>query len=127
MPKKAKKTEVEVLNPKGVAAASSSSSTAAAPSADDSEPEDDSGLPQMTPALEAFSQIPYASFARSFEYIQGHREVVVPGAADALLVAAFNAQGEGKAKYAKQCVHQSLLLQYCEKLGGDGVRVFFGK
>ncbi|KAF8133761.1 Cdc37 N terminal kinase binding-domain-containing protein [Boletus edulis] len=30
-------------------------------------------------------------------------------------------------KYAKQCVHQSLLLQYCNKLGRDGVRLFFQK
>ena len=49
----------------------------------------------------------------------------MPGASDALLVAAFTAQGDGKAKYAKQCVHQSLLLQYCEKLGKDGVSIFF--
>lgn len=49
----------------------------------------------------------------------------MPGASDALLVAAFTAQGDGKAKYAKQCVNQSLLLQYCDKLGRDGVSVFF--
>lgn len=49
----------------------------------------------------------------------------MPGASDALLVAAFTAQGDGKAKYAKQCVNQSLLLQYCEKLGKDGVAIFF--
>jgi len=48
-------------------------------------------------------------------------------AADALLVAAFTAEGKGKSKYAKQCVHQSLLLQYGEKLGKDGVGIFFKK
>lgn len=51
----------------------------------------------------------------------------MPGASDALLVAGFRAQGAGRARYAKQCVHQSLLLQYCDKLGADGVRVFFQK
>jgi len=50
---------------------------------------------------------------------------VVPGASDALLVSAFRAQKEGKSKYAKQCVHQSLVLQYGEKLGKDGVQLFF--
>lgn len=40
-------------------------------------------------------------------------------------MAAFTAQSDGKPKYAKQCVHQSLLLQYCDKLGKDGVAVFF--
>lgn len=93
----------------------------------------------------------------SWKFIQAHRDVVVPGASDALLVAAFKAQakaaelareveveatqgkgkGKGKSKkekekeeeekYAKQCVCQSLLLSYCDKLGGDGVRVFFQK
>lgn len=119
---KSKTKEVEVLNPKGVAAAEASS-TPSAKDDDDAESE----LPEMTPSLVAFSKIPHGDFARSFEYIQNHREVVVPGASDALLVAGFTAEGEGKPKYAKQCVHQSLLLQYCEKLGGDGVRVFFGK
>ena len=49
------------------------------------------------------------------------------GASDALLVAGFRAQGQNQPKYAKQCIHQSLLLQYCEKLGRDGVGVFFKK
>lgn len=53
--------------------------------------------------------------------------MIVPGATDAFLVAAFKAEGEGKSAYAKQCVHQGLLLQYCEKLGRDGVNVFFRK
>ena len=51
---------------------------------------------------------------------------VFDGAVD-LLVEAFKAEGDGETKYAKQCVHQSLLLQYGEKLGRDGVQVFFRK
>ncbi|KAG6915150.1 hypothetical protein DXG01_013045 [Tephrocybe rancida] len=112
-----KTTEIEVLNPK----ASASSST---PNEDES---DDESLPDLTPSLEAFSKIPVRAYEKSWEFIQSHRDVIVPGAADALLVAAFRAQSAGKSKYAKQCVHQSLLLQYCEKLGKDGVRVFFRK
>jgi cell division cycle protein 37 len=81
----------------------------------------------MNPTLIGFSQIPFGDYEKSFKYIQDHRDTVVPGASDALLVAAFTAQSEGKKKYARQCVHQSLLLQYCEKIGGDGVRVFFQK
>ncbi|KAF8158074.1 hsp90-like protein [Crassisporium funariophilum] len=117
--KKAKVTEIEVLNP-----AASSSSSAPPPEDDDT---DDEGLPEMTPSLEAFSKIPIGAFDKSFEFIQHHRDVYVPGASDSLLVAAFTAQGVGKTKYAKQCVHQSLLLQYCEKLGRDGVGIFFKK
>ncbi|KAF8627453.1 hypothetical protein AX17_006267 [Amanita inopinata Kibby_2008] len=123
-----KTTEYEVLNPK--AAAVPSSSSAPAPSEEEAEAADDEeeeSLPELTPSLEAFSQLPVRAYDKSFEFIQQHRDVVVPGASDALLVAAFRAQREGKSKYARQCVHQSLLLQYCDKLGVDGVRVFFKK
>ncbi|KAK7469309.1 hsp90 co-chaperone Cdc37 [Stygiomarasmius scandens] len=115
---KTTKTEIEVLNPQASTSAVSESS---APE------DDDDALPELTPALQAFSEIPLREYQRSFTFIQEHRDVVVQGAADALLVAGFKAQTAGKAKYAKQCVHQSLLLQYCEKLGSDGVRVFFKK
>jgi cell division cycle protein 37 len=121
--KKDTKTEFEVLNPK---AAPSAENKVVAVDAEDDDDEEDA-LPQLTPSLEAFSKIPLKAYEKSFEYIQSHRDVIVPGAADALLVAAFRAQSNNKPKYAKQCVHQSLLLQYCEKLGGDGVRVFFRK
>jgi cell division cycle protein 37 len=81
----------------------------------------------MTPSLTEFSKIGWGRFEQSYEFIKAHREVVVPGASDALLIAAFRAARDGKEKYARQCVHQSLLLQYCEKIGGDGVRMFFMK
>ncbi|KZT09369.1 uncharacterized protein LAESUDRAFT_696140 [Laetiporus sulphureus 93-53] len=131
--KKTTTTEFEVLNSGGVAAAQAaepSSKPSAAPAAvaaseEETEPEDE--LPEMTPSLEAFSRLSLRGYEESWEFIKQHRDVVVPGASDALLVAAFTAQSEGKPKYAQQCVHQSLLLQYCEKLGGDGVRVFFRK
>lgn len=93
----------------------------AAPIADDAE--DD--LPEMTPSLEAFSRLPLRAYEQSYKFIQQHGDVYVQGAQDALLIQAFTAEGTGESKYAKQCVHQSLLLQYCEKLGKDGVRIFF--
>ncbi|THV00851.1 hypothetical protein K435DRAFT_591999, partial [Dendrothele bispora CBS 962.96] len=111
-------TEIEVLNPQA------SSSTLPETSALS---EDDDALPEMTPSLRAFSEIAVKDYQKSFSFIQEHRDVVVKGASDALLVAGFRAQTAGKSKYSKQCVHQSLLLQYCEKLGVDGVRVFFKK
>jgi cell division cycle protein 37 len=116
---KQKETTIEVLN-SGAKASTSAE-------ADDDDDEADPDLPQLTPALEQFSKIAYAHFEESYRFIQEHREVIVAGASDALLVAAFDAQSNGKSKYSKQCVHQSLLVQYCEKLGGDGVRVFFMK
>lgn len=110
-----------MLNPKGVAQGQPSKEDEA-----DNE-DDDDALPELTPSLEAFSRLPLRAYEKSFEFIQAHRDVYVDGASDALLVAAFRAEGANKRKYAKQCVHQSLLLQYCDKLGKDGVRVFFKK
>ena len=125
-PKK-KVTEFETLNPKGVASApftpEASSSSSKAPAAE----YDPDELPELTPALEGFSRLPVRGYEQSWEYIKAHRAVYVPGASDALLVAAFRAQSNGDAKYALQCVHQSLLLQYCEKLGKDGPSMFFRK
>jgi cell division cycle protein 37 len=116
-----------VLNPKASSSSSDQPPAETTTSADDEGPEEDDALPELTPSLEAFSHLPLRGYEKSFEFIQSHRDVVVPGASDALLVAAFRAQSDGRGEYAKQCVHQSLLLQYCEKLGGDGVRVFFKK
>ncbi|KAF8967018.1 hsp90-like protein [Flammula alnicola] len=119
---KEKATTIEVLNPE-----SAGSSTSNAPASKSNDDEEDEGLAELTPSLEAFSKISLWDYEKSFQFIQSHRDVYVPGASDALLVAAFTAQGDGKPKYAKQCVHQSLLLQYCEKLGRDGVGLFFKK
>ncbi|KAI0786879.1 Cdc37 N terminal kinase binding-domain-containing protein [Abortiporus biennis] len=115
-------TEIEVLNPKGVSAAQTTFASSSKV-ADEEEAE----LPELTPSLEEFSKLPLKGYEQSWEFIKSHRDVIVPGASDALLVTAFTAQGEGKAAYARQCVHQSLLLQYCEKLGKDGVSLFFRK
>jgi cell division cycle protein 37 len=81
----------------------------------------------MTPAITEFSKLSLRGFQESWDFIKTHRDVVVPGASEALLIAGYRAEREGKHKYAKQCVHQSLLLQYGEKLGRDGISVFFNK
>jgi len=92
---------------------------------DESEEEDARDLPDLTPELLGFSKIKIGDYEESYHYIQEHRSVYVPGADDALLVAAYNAASKGQYKYAKQCVNQALLLQYCEKLGKDGPALFF--
>jgi cell division cycle protein 37 len=119
-PKKstAKTTEFEVLNPTAVEKGKA---------AETSDDEEEEGIPELTPNLLEFSRLPLFAYEKSFEFIQKHRDVVVAGASDALLVAGFRAQRDGKSKYAKQCVHQSLLLQYGEKLGVDGFGMFFRK
>ena len=118
--------EYEVLNPQSVA--SSSTPPPPDPQEDDDDDEDeDDMVPEMTPAIAEFSKLPLKGFQESWDFIKAHRDVVVPGASDALLVAGYRAEREEKHEYAKQCVHQSLLLQYGEKLGKDGISVFFNK
>ncbi|KAG6332853.1 hypothetical protein ID866_6238 [Astraeus odoratus] len=134
--KKTKKTTTtyEVLNPEASSSTSVSppvesatASSVSPASADDDDENEATELPELTPALARFSRIALWNYEASFSFIQQNCEVVVPGASDALLVAAFQAESAGNAKHAKQCVHQSLLLQYCDKLGRDGVRIFFQK
>ncbi|CAG8444153.1 15895_t:CDS:2 [Funneliformis mosseae] len=62
---------------------------------------------------------------KSFKFITKHPEVVSQEIVDQILAEAFQSQLKGKAKYAKQSVHQAWLLQYCQKLGKDGVTLFF--
>lgn len=123
--KKTTTVEYEVLNPKSV-----SPPTGPPPEEKEDEEvdeEDSEIVPEMTPVITEFSKLPIKGFQQSWDFIKAHRDVVVPGASDALLVAGYRAEREGKHRYAKQCVHQSLLLQYGEKLGRDGVSVFFNK
>lgn len=101
------------------------STSAAAAAADDDDDDDNEPLPELTPTLAEFAQLPLGDFEAAFKFIQSHHEVFVHGATDALLLAGFRAQMKGQAKYAKQCVNRSLMLQYCEKLGRDGVSIFF--
>jgi cell division cycle protein 37 len=117
----AKTSHIEVINPE----TSSSAPLVPPPTSQATLDDVDEELPHMTPTLEEFAKLPLWDFDKSWFFIQNHRDVVVPGASDALLVSAFRAQREGISKPAKQCVHQSLILQYCEKLGKDGVQLFF--
>lgn len=46
---------------------------------------------------------------------------------DSLLGEAFEAGLKGDTKRTMQCCHQGLMIQYCRKLGRDGVRLFFDR
>jgi cell division cycle protein 37 len=120
---KTTETSFETLNPQSVSASPTAKSSAS--DADDDDEGEEDSLPPLTPALVEFSKLSVRDYERSWRFIQGNREVIVPGATDALLVEAFAAERRGEKRYAKQCVHQGLLLQYCDKLGPDGVSLFF--
>ena len=119
--KKEKVETIEVLNPKGKG---KEVETRSAQPADDDD-DDDVPLPELTPLQVKFASLPLGDFEGAFKFIQDNHEIFSPGVTDAFLLAGFRAQMKDDSKYAKQCVNRSLMLQYCEKLGRDGVSLFF--
>lgn len=73
----------------------------------------------------AFAKIKFGDYEACRKFISENHDVVAERETDGLLAEAFNAQIDGKDAYARQCVHQALLLQYCRSLGRDGVNLFF--
>ena len=131
-PKEPSKT-VEVLNPGSVKKdplrrPDSGGQTSGA-DADVDEPvvkaDDDDADIEPTGLGKQFAKIKIGDYRECLKFISEHHEVVAERETDGLLVEAFNAQTDGKETYAKQCVHQALLLQYCRSLGKDGVGLFF--
>ncbi|KZT53950.1 hypothetical protein CALCODRAFT_439378 [Calocera cornea HHB12733] len=92
---------------------------------DDDDEEDGEDLPTLTPDLLQFSRIGVGKYAESYQFLQKNKSVLGPGALDALFMAGYQAQLKKDSKYALACIHQALLLQYCEKLGKDGIALFF--
>jgi cell division cycle protein 37 len=80
---------------------------------------------EASPLAKRFAKIKSGDYRSSLEFISNNTEVMREKETDGLLAEAFHAQSEGKDDYAKQCVHQALLLQYCRQLGRDGVQLFF--
>ncbi|KAF2843063.1 Hsp90 co-chaperone Cdc37 [Patellaria atrata CBS 101060] len=72
-----------------------------------------------------FAKIKAGDYRTSLEFIQQNPPILKETETDGLLVEAFNSQMDGKDNYARQCVHQGLLIQYCRQLGRDGVALFF--
>jgi len=86
--------------------------------------EDPDSIEASKPAKQ-FAKIPAGDYYASLQFVQAHPQILSEKDSDGLLVEAFNAQLEGKEEYARQCVHQGLLIQYCRQLGKDGVGLFF--
>ena len=132
---KPKAEAVEVLNPgslkKNPLSRLDSGGQTSGADADVDEPgppedtqEDDQDI-EPTKLGKEFAKIKMGDYKECLKFISEHHEVVKERETDGLLMEAFNAQMDGKGAYAKQCVHQALLLQYCRSLGRDGVGLFF--
>ncbi|KAF1822016.1 uncharacterized protein K489DRAFT_410381 [Dissoconium aciculare CBS 342.82] len=92
-------------------------------SADEELDEDDI---KASPLAKKFGQIKFGDYRTSLQFIGQYPQIVSEKETDGLLAEAFDAQkGKQHEEYARQCVHQALLLQYCRQLGKDGVGLFF--
>ena len=128
--------EPELLNPARTASHSSGSGHASGADANmgegsvvtkarqmvDSDDEEDM---QASPVAKRFAKLKFGDYRSSLEFISNNLEVLSETNTDGLLVEAFNGQTDHRDDYARQCVHQALLLQYCRQLGKDGVQLFF--
>lgn len=86
--------------------------------------EDDADV-ETSELAKKFAAIKSGDYRTSLQFISENPQVVQEKETDGLLVLAFNSAIEGLDDFARQCVHQGLLLQYCRALGKDGVGMFF--
>ncbi|KAK9480166.1 Cdc37 N terminal kinase binding-domain-containing protein [Lipomyces japonicus] len=119
--KKSKEPKIEVIN----SPASGSADTGA--DADDEGGDDDEEDFQVSDQAKAFAKIAYGDYDKCLEFIRTHSSIVSEGEADGILYDAFGEEMKGNHKAAKRHVHNALLLQYCARLGPDGVGLFFSK
>lgn len=111
-----KEAQVELLNP-------GAGSSANAENDDD----DDPANVEISALGKKFANLRPNDYAAYLQFIGANPTIVAEKETDGLLVEAFNAQLKGEEAYARQCVHQGLLLQYCRSLGPDGIKLFFSR
>lgn len=128
---KAVDTKIETINDP-VAAATSGPSTSGYQSDVDTNDlarrasaSDEEDIPDLSSAARQFIAVPIDKWEKLFACISDHPELLHPKTVDAILMEAFNVAGKGDATKTMACVHQALILQYCAKLGRDGVSLFF--
>jgi len=94
------------------------------PDPDNLDSDDDESL-RPSALGKQFANISVGDYRSSLQFISQNQSIITERESDGLLVEAFDAEMAGNSKYAKQCVHQALLIQYCRQLGKDGVGLFF--
>lgn len=143
---KAKEKTIETLN-----SPSTDSGHGLSPDSDAEDDDEDEELPTLLPSMQGFAKLTSAlpdlsltasslpphfnpirdvrpePFDQALKYLSAHKELLREdiNTTDALLVEAFQAQMRGEAKLSRRCVEKALLVQYCNKLGKDGVNLFF--
>ncbi|KAK3302361.1 Cdc37 N terminal kinase binding-domain-containing protein [Chaetomium strumarium] len=119
-------SKVELLNPNFAGASSLPAESSSKPgdnnNADDN---DDDQEISASPLARQFAQIKASEYRESAAFLSQHPEILTEKEHEGLLMLAFDAQMENRADYARNCVHQALLIHYCRALGRDGVALFF--
>lgn len=114
-------TTVEVLNPGALQAKALSSPEIGETSGSEADIEDGMGDDEsgykLTKLSREFTKFKLDQLLESCLYVADHPKIATEEESDALLVEAFNAESAGKEEYARRCTHQSLLIQYCQKIG----------
>lgn len=90
----------------------------------EAEPNNDEEV-HASPDATKFANIKANEYRESNNFISSHSQILAEKEQDGILMLAFDAQLEGRDSFARNCVHQALLLQYCRALGRDGVALFF--
>lgn len=120
---------VEVLNPHALAGHNKDKEQSSGADADVDEPlpgdENEEEEAEATELGKKFSLIKQGDYRSCLQFISQNPQVVAERETDGLLVLAFQACIGGRDDFARQCVHNGLLLQYCRALGRDGVGMFF--
>ncbi|KAI0603488.1 hypothetical protein F4775DRAFT_581403 [Biscogniauxia sp. FL1348] len=116
---KNKESTVELLNPNYSAPKPEDSKAGSSSSAGDGDEL------EASPDARKFANIKASEYRESHAFIAAHPHILAEKETDGILVMAFDAQLDNKDDFARQCVHQALLLQYCRSLGRDGVALFF--
>ena len=116
----------ELLNPNFSAnqASQAPASTAGAPAGAGADDDVDDEVKASSEARK-FANIKSNDYRELNNFISAHPQILSEKEQDGILVMAFDAQLESKEDFARQCVHNALLLQYCRALGRDGVAMFF--
>jgi len=125
----ASSVQPELLNPGHKSKAADGALTSGAEADVEDDLDEDADI-EASPTAKRFAKFPLGDYAGSLEFIGRNPSILSERETDGLLVEAFNAQSDAngqksKEDYARQCVHQALLLQYCRQLGKDGVGLFF--
>lgn len=149
---KAKKTEtsIETLNSPGVTSAAAAAASGTSPDSDADDDDDEDSVLPLSPDMSKFidldacvpprfplstSGLPAdfapkrdlrtGAFEAAYKFLSDHRALLQPGVSDTLLVEAFQACMREDAQRGRRATEKGLMLQYCHKLGKDGVSLFF--